>query len=98
MEELESAIEKNLALSTSKSLSQQAIFSVKNTLKSYAAIFEHGMIPEKGWSEMEIEKFLLQISSMDSNNFPHNIGVGEREGRVICPLVFRRHFGFSHGI
>ena len=26
-----------------------------------------------------------------------NVGVGEREGRVICDLVRRRHFGLTHG-
>lgn len=35
---------------------------------------------------------------MDSNNFPDNVGVGEREGRVACPLVARRHYGLAHGI
>ena len=35
---------------------------------------------------------------MDSNNFVGNIGVGEREGRVICPMVARRHYYLAHGI
>jgi O-phospho-L-seryl-tRNASec:L-selenocysteinyl-tRNA synthase len=35
---------------------------------------------------------------MDSNNFLGNVGVGEREARVACPLVARRHFGMAHGI
>ena len=35
---------------------------------------------------------------MDSNNFPRNSGVGEREARIFSGLVARRHFGFGHGI
>ena len=35
---------------------------------------------------------------MDSNNFLGNAGVGEREGRVECALVARRHYYLSHGI
>lgn len=35
---------------------------------------------------------------MDSNNFPANCGVGEREGRIFSSLVGRRCFGLSHGI
>ncbi len=35
---------------------------------------------------------------MDSNNFLDNVGVGEREGRVACPLVARRHWGLAHGV
>ena len=35
---------------------------------------------------------------MDSNNFPDNIGVGEREARVACPIVRRRHYNMAHGV
>lgn len=35
---------------------------------------------------------------MDSNNFLGASGVGEREARVACPLVARRHYGLAHGI
>ncbi len=35
---------------------------------------------------------------MDSNTFPNIVCVGEREGRVACPLVAQRHFHLAHGI
>lgn len=35
---------------------------------------------------------------MDSNNFRGNAGVGEREGRIACPMVGRRMHYLSHGI
>lgn len=35
---------------------------------------------------------------MDSNTFPNNVGVGEREARVACRLVAQRHYGLAHGI
>lgn len=35
---------------------------------------------------------------MDSNNFMGAAGVGEREARVACPLVARRHYRLAHGI
>lgn len=35
---------------------------------------------------------------MDSNNFLDNVGVGEREARVACPIVFRRHHNMAHGV
>lgn len=35
---------------------------------------------------------------MDSNNFPSNCGVGEREARFACSLVARRHYRMGHGI
>lgn len=39
-----------------------------------------------------------ELSAMDSNNFLTKSGVGEREGRVACDLVRRRHYNLSHGI
>ncbi|XP_069195143.1 O-phosphoseryl-tRNA(Sec) selenium transferase isoform X2 [Procambarus clarkii] len=35
---------------------------------------------------------------MDSNNFHHNCGVGEREARIFSGLVARRHYGLGHGV
>lgn len=35
---------------------------------------------------------------MDSNNFPLNCSVGERESRIISSIVARRHFRMGHGI
>ncbi len=34
-----------------------------------------------------------QVCFMDSNNWNHSTGVGEREGRILLDLVRRRHFG-----
>ena len=39
-----------------------------------------------------------EVALMDSNNFVDNVGVGEREARVACDLVARRHFRLAHGI
>lgn len=41
---------------------------------------------------------LQEFSTMDSNNFPGNCGVGEREARIASDLVARRHFRLGHGI
>lgn len=41
---------------------------------------------------------LQDLGAMDSNNFLGSAGVGEREARVACPLVARRHYGLAHGI
>jgi O-phospho-L-seryl-tRNASec:L-selenocysteinyl-tRNA synthase len=35
---------------------------------------------------------------MDSNNFPNNCGVGEREGRVYSNLVSRKTWSLAHGV
>ena len=61
-------------------------------------LLEQGKLPEDGWEDREVELLLGQMASMDSNNFPGNCGVGEREARVFSRLVERRHFNLGHGI
>lgn len=55
-------------------------------------------LPKEGWDEETIELVLRELAIMDSNNFVGAVGLGEREARVVCPLVRRRHMGFGHGI
>ncbi|GLC64731.1 hypothetical protein PLESTF_000201300 [Pleodorina starrii] len=62
------------------------------------ALLSSRRLPERGWDEATIEMLVRDCSAMDSNNFLDNVGVGEREGRVACPLVARRHYGLAHGI
>jgi O-phospho-L-seryl-tRNASec:L-selenocysteinyl-tRNA synthase len=73
----------------------QAIRSRDNLIQ---LLLSQKQLPINGWDDMTIEYFLTQLSMMDSNNFPSNIGVGEREGRIFSSLVSRRHYQFSHGI
>jgi len=71
-------------------------------LRSHRALtkqlLEQKKMPIKGWSSETIELLLNDLSLMDSNNFPGNVGAGEREARIICPLVARRHYNLGHGI
>ncbi|KAK0423871.1 hypothetical protein QR680_008380 [Steinernema hermaphroditum] len=57
-------------------------------------------LPEEGWSEQLIEQFVVYLANMDTNNRIDltPIGAGEREGRVVAPLVARLHMNMSHGI
>ena len=41
---------------------------------------------------------MRHFADMDSNNFPSNCGVGEREGRIYSGLVARRHWNLAHGV
>jgi len=49
-------------------------------------------LPDEGWTDQAIEMLLSELALMDSNNFPANCGVGEREARVASALVARRHY------
>ncbi|XP_060566006.1 O-phosphoseryl-tRNA(Sec) selenium transferase-like [Ruditapes philippinarum] len=59
---------------------------------------QHRKLPDVGWDEQTIEMVLQEFSTMDSNNFPGNSGVGEREGRILSNMVARRHYRLAHGI
>ncbi|XP_071982092.1 O-phosphoseryl-tRNA(Sec) selenium transferase isoform X1 [Engystomops pustulosus] len=61
-------------------------------------LLEKGKCPQDAWDESTIELFLHELAVMDSNNFLGNCGVGEREGRVACGMVSRRHYRLIHGI
>ncbi len=62
------------------------------------ALLTHKKMPKSAADEPTIRVILAEIAAMDSNNYAANAGVGEREGRVLCPLVRDRHFGLAHGV
>ena len=61
-------------------------------------LFAQRAIPDEGWDDTSIELVLRELAAMDSNNFPGNVGVGEREARIYSKLVAARNFGLGHGI
>uniref|UniRef100_A0A8D8NBR9 O-phosphoseryl-tRNA(Sec) selenium transferase n=1 Tax=Culex pipiens TaxID=7175 RepID=A0A8D8NBR9_CULPI len=66
--------------------------------KQVKVLLEKKKLPEHGWENGTIEYLIDGLALLDSNNFPSRCGVGEREARVVCELVRKRHYGFAHGI
>ena len=77
---------------------QQGAQGLAARQKLVTSLLSERRLPAQGWDEVSIESLIRDAALMDSNNFPANIGLGEREARVVCPLVARRHFGLAHGI
>ncbi|KAM7534272.1 hypothetical protein Aperf_G00000114308 [Anoplocephala perfoliata] len=77
---------------------QRATDRISGIDAKFNSVMETGCLPENGFSEVEIEAIINRLSLMDSNNWSHSTGVGEREGRILLDLVRRRHFGLAHGI
>lgn len=73
----------------------QALDRRRKIIKS---LLSERRLPKVGWDDAMIELFIHEVALMDSNNFVDNVGLGEREGRVVCDLVRKRHYGMSHGI
>jgi len=74
----------------------------KELISSHDNIFQNILhsrsIPDEPLNQNTISYILNYISNMDSNNGPYHIGIGEREGRIISPLVHQRNYGLVHGI
>mmetsp|Transcript_27569 Transcript_27569/g.70228 ORF Transcript_27569/g.70228 Transcript_27569/m.70228 type:complete len:506 (-) Transcript_27569:1835-3352(-) len=95
MDEANSALACSLV---SRSYIAQGMQALGGRHKAVKALLSSRRLPDKGWDEATIEMFIQDCALMDSNNFTDNVGVGEREGRVACPLVARRHYRLAHGI
>eukprot|EP00954_Amorphochlora_amoebiformis_P027513 1385982-Amorphochlora_amoeboformis.AAC.1 len=76
----------------------QGASSRRSREKLIHSLLTQRCLPRKPWDDRTIALFMAEIASMDSNNFPDNAGVGEREGRVFSRLVAGRHHGLAHGI
>ncbi|XP_017114695.1 O-phosphoseryl-tRNA(Sec) selenium transferase isoform X1 [Drosophila elegans] len=77
---------------------QLGLAAQRSKQRSFKELVEKRKLPENGWADEQIEEIVYQLSSLDSNNFPHKVGLGEREARIACRLVARRHYNFGHGI
>ncbi|XP_065354399.1 O-phosphoseryl-tRNA(Sec) selenium transferase [Calliphora vicina] len=75
-----------------------AVESQKSKEVKLKELLEKRSLPEDGWSDDLIEYTVQQLACLDSNNFPHKAGLGEREARIVSNLVARRHYNFGHGI
>ena len=71
----------------------------RNTRASlFRSLLQQRRLPDVGWDDGTLRLLLDELALMDSNAFVGNAGVGEREARVICPMVSARHFGLGHGV
>jgi O-phospho-L-seryl-tRNASec:L-selenocysteinyl-tRNA synthase len=95
MDETFKSLVNNLLNTTLSEQSFQAITSRENEIKQ---LLRHRKCPINGWDDSTIELLINRLSLMDSNNFPNNCGLGERESRFASQLVYRKHYGFGHGI
>ncbi|KAG5485529.1 hypothetical protein LSCM1_07615 [Leishmania martiniquensis] len=72
--------------------------SLQSTARILRSILAQRCCPDEGLTDAAIELILRQLALMDTNNFAHHVGGGEREGRVASALVRARHFHLTHGM
>ncbi len=71
---------------------------LNNFLKPMKTLFEQRIIPQKPWSEGQIEFLLQMLSNMDTDKDDKASRVGEREARIASSLHLKTSSGFCHGI
>ena len=74
----------------------QLVFN--NFLKPLQNLFEQKNVPQKAWSDDQIEFLLKTLSNMDTDKDDKASRVGEREARVASSLHLKTSAGFCHGI
>ncbi|RHY85649.1 hypothetical protein DYB26_001325, partial [Aphanomyces astaci] len=77
---------------------RQGSESLRAREKQLTSLLSHRKLPEHGWDDLSIQGVLHEFAQMDSNNFAHNVGAGEREARVASSLVANRCFHLAHGV
>ncbi|GAI60969.1 unnamed protein product, partial [marine sediment metagenome] len=71
---------------------------LNNFLKPMKTLFEQRNVPQKPWSEGQIEFLLQMLSNMDTDKDEKSSRVGEREARIASSLHLKTSSGFCHGI
>ena len=77
---------------------RQGSEALKSREKKLTSLLAQRKLPLDGWDDLSIKLLLMEMAQMDSNNFPHNAGAGEREARVASSLVVNRCFNLAHGV
>ena len=71
---------------------------LNNFLKPMKTLFEQRNVPQKPWSESQIEFLLQMLSNMDTDKDNKASRVGEREARIASSSHLKTSSGFCHGI
>ncbi|MFW9999430.1 MAG: O-phosphoseryl-tRNA(Sec) selenium transferase [Candidatus Hermodarchaeota archaeon] len=67
-------------------------------LNPIKVLFEQRSVPNKPWSDEQIEFLLQTLSHMDTDKDSNAARVGEREARIASKLHLRTSSGFCHGV
>ena len=63
----------------SKTYLTQGLQGLRSREKAFKSLLSNRKLPEEGWDDESITMFIKDLALMDTNNFLHNAGVGERD-------------------
>ena len=67
-------------------------------LNPIKTLFEQKSVPDKPWTDDQIEFLLQVLSNMDTDKDSNAARVGEREARIASKLHLKTSAGFCHGV
>ncbi|TFG26396.1 MAG: O-phosphoseryl-tRNA(Sec) selenium transferase [Promethearchaeota archaeon] len=71
---------------------------LNNFLNPLKILLEQKAVPQKPWTDGQIEYFLETLSYMDTDKDEKASRVGEREARIASRLQLKTSAGFCHGV
>ena len=93
-DEIDRILEKNIP----KSILQRGRTTVDSLMGPVRDVLNRRLFPDKALTDLQIEMMLQILSSLDTDKDPEAARVGEREARVVSPLIGRLSAGFNHGV
>ncbi|MHA1143968.1 MAG: O-phosphoseryl-tRNA(Sec) selenium transferase [Candidatus Helarchaeota archaeon] len=81
-----------------ESFIKRGIIGLKASLDPIKRLFEQRRVPQQGWNEEQVRTLFKLLSALDTDKDPGAARVGEREARIISPLLSEFVAGFCHGI
>lgn len=77
---------------------KQALEGTRSRSALLATLLSQRRLLPDGLDDFSIQMIMMELASMDSNNFLSNAGMGEREGRIFSAIVRARCWSMSHGV
>jgi O-phospho-L-seryl-tRNASec:L-selenocysteinyl-tRNA synthase len=77
---------------------KQALEGTRSRSALLATLLSQRRLLPDGLDDFSIQLIMMELASMDSNNFLSNAGMGEREGRIFSAIVRGRCWSMSHGV
>jgi O-phospho-L-seryl-tRNASec:L-selenocysteinyl-tRNA synthase len=77
---------------------KQALEGTRSRSALLATLLSQRRLLPHGLDDFSIQMIMMELASMDSNNFLSNAGMGEREGRIFSAIVRARCWSMSHGV
>ncbi|MFW9899826.1 MAG: O-phosphoseryl-tRNA(Sec) selenium transferase [Candidatus Thorarchaeota archaeon] len=86
------------SLDIPKNMLRRGQLVLNEFLNPIKILFEQRSVPDKPWTDEQIDFLLQTLSNMDTDKDSNAARVGEREARIASKLHLKTSAGFCHGV